>query len=256
MSRLDRWLGLARSLLIYHGIPFRQRRFRQLYAGFVRQGELVIDVGGHVGNRARVFASLGARVVTVEPQPDFARLLRRLFARSQAVTVLEGAVGAEPGRAGLAISDRFPTVTTLARGWRERRAHDADFAPVVWNREVEVEVTTLDALIDRFGMPGFVKIDVEGAEPAVLAGLSRAVPALSFEYLPRALDEVDACLSRLAELGDYEFAWSLGETAQLSAWGHAEWLRSALEGREAQQRPGDVYARLRPLDLGTARLRA
>ena len=62
MSRLDRFVGIARSVAIYHGIPFRQRRMRQLYATFVKPGDLVFDIGAHAGNRVRGFASLGHRV--------------------------------------------------------------------------------------------------------------------------------------------------------------------------------------------------
>ena len=197
MSRFDRTLGLLRSLAIYHAIPLRQRRLRRLYAEFVGPGDLVFDIGAHVGNRVRAFVSLGCRVVAVEPQPDFAGVLRTLFARSREVEIVEAAAGGAPGRASLSISDRTPTVTTLAPAWREARARDPDFARVRWNRRIEVETTTVDRLIARFGVPAFIKIDVEGAEPDVLAGLTQAVPALSFEYLPRALDHVQLCLVRL-----------------------------------------------------------
>src|SRR5581483_7200558 len=40
MGRVDRAIGLARSLAIYHGIPVRQRRLRALYATFVGPGDL------------------------------------------------------------------------------------------------------------------------------------------------------------------------------------------------------------------------
>jgi hypothetical protein len=36
MSRLDRIIGLARSLLVYHAIPWRQRRMQRLYRQFAR----------------------------------------------------------------------------------------------------------------------------------------------------------------------------------------------------------------------------
>jgi FkbM family methyltransferase len=251
MSRIDRAVGLLRSLAIYHAIPLRQRRLKHLYRRFVRSGDLVFDVGAHVGNHVRSFASLGCRVVAVEPQPDFARLLRMLFARRPGVRVVEAGIGASRGRASLSISERTPTVTSVADGWRERRAADPDFAGVRWNRTVEIEVITLDALIQQYGMPSFVKIDVEGSESAVLAGLSAAVPALAFEFLPRAIDQAEACVSRLSSLGDYAFNWSSGESYTLAApsWLSAREVVDALKTPQARRRSGDVYARIaRPED--------
>ena len=242
MSGLDRALGLARSLAIYHAIPGRQRRLRRLYAQFVAAGDLAFDVGAHAGNRTRALAALGCRVVALEPQPDFARLLRSLFARRPGVTVLEAACGAAPGRARLSVSERTPTVTTLAGGWRDARAAEPDFAGVAWNRTLDVEVTTLAVLARRFGAPAFVKIDVEGAEAEVLAGLDAAPPALSFEYLPAARDAAAACLARLGELGRWRFNWSEGESFALAepAWLDAEGLLRALA---RARRSGDVYAK-------------
>jgi FkbM family methyltransferase len=246
MGRIDRVLGLARSIAVYHVIPLRQRRLRRLYGQFVKPGDLVFDIGAHVGNRARAFAALGCRVVALEPQPDFARLLRAFFARSPRVVVVESAVAACSGRSSLSLSERTPTVTTLAAEWRAARERDPDFASVQWNRRIDVETTTLDGLIERFGVPAFVKIDVEGSEPAVLAGLGQAVPALSFEYLPRALPEAEDCLSRLAALGPYRFNWSSGEFNQLisAGWLDATAMLATLRTPAAQQRSGDIYARL------------
>jgi len=244
MTALGRALGLARSLIVYHGIPGRQRRMRHLYARFVNAGDLVFDVGAHAGNRTRALASLGCRVVAVEPQPDFARLLRTLFAYTPAVTIVEAAVARAAGRAALAISDRTPTVTTLSSDWREARRGDADFAGVKWNRSVEVPVTTLDALMKQHGTPSFVKIDVEGSELDVLAGLSEPIRVVSFEYLVRALDLVEACTTRLAELGDYRFTWSPGESFRLATRAQlgAPELITSLRTHSAQPQFGDVYA--------------
>jgi len=246
MSGLDRALGLARSLAIYHAIPFRQRRLKGLYRRFIVAGDLVFDVGAHAGNRVRAFAALGCRVVAVEPQPDFVWLLRALFGRSAQVTIVAAAVANVPGRRSLAVSERTPTVTTLATDWRDARARDPDFSGVHWNQRIEVETVTLDGLIERFGVPAFIKIDVEGSEHAVLSGLGRPVPALSFEYLPRALEEVQACLVRLVSLGPYVFNWSIGESSQLASerWLDASDVLNALRTPAAQRRPGDVYARL------------
>ena len=253
-NRLRRLAGVVRSVGMYHAIPGRQRRLRRLYGHFVTRGDLVFDLGAHAGNRARALAALGCRVVAVEPQPDFARLLRRLFARVDAVDVVEAAVAATTGRAALSISERTPTLTTLATEWREARLRDPRFAGIRWNRTVEVETTTLDTLIARYGMPGFVKIDVEGAEPQVLAGLTQPLRLLSFEYLPGALEHARAVMARLDALGPYRYNWSPGESYRLAApeWLPADAQRAALESPAARRVSGDVYARLGDTD-GTGR---
>jgi len=244
--RIDRAIGLTRSLVVYHAIPWRRRRLRQLYSRFVGPGDLIFDVGAHVGNRARAFAALGCRVVALEPQPDCVRVLRWVLAREPLATVVEAAVTDHVGRVALAVSDRTPTVTTTVEPWRRARASEPGFDGVRWNRQIDVEATTLDRLIARFGAPAFVKVDVEGAESAVLAGLSVAVPALSFEYLPTALDEVELAVARLATLGTYRFNRSPGETYRLASddWCDGASLIAALRLSINQHRSGDVYARL------------
>jgi hypothetical protein len=46
----------------------------------------------------------------------------------------------------------------------------------------------------------------------VLAGLTRPLPALSFEFTTIQRDVAEACLDRLAALGPYRFNVALGES--------------------------------------------
>jgi FkbM family methyltransferase len=247
MGRLDRMLGLARSVAMYHAIPFRQRRLRRLYRELVTPGSLVFDIGAHAGNRTRALVSLGCQVVAVEPQPDFARLLRALFARTARVEIVEAAACDHDGRVTLAISERTPTVTTVDAVWRQARSAESGFADVHWNRTMEIDAITLDSLIERFGVPAFVKLDVEGSESRVLAGLTRPVLVLSFEYLPTALDDVARCVARLEGLGAYAFNYSIGESYRLASteWLTAHQLCTSLANvSRITWRAGDVYAKL------------
>jgi FkbM family methyltransferase len=244
MGKLDRIAGVTRSLVLYHGIPFRARRLARLYAPFLAPGTLAFDVGAHAGNRVRAFRQLGARVVAVEPQPDFVRLLRTLYGGDPRVVILEAAVGAAPGEARLLVSERTPTVTTLSADWARRVAADPSFRGVSWSPGARVPVTTLDALVAAHGRPDFVKLDVEGSEGEALAGLSTPVAALSFEYLAAAREVALACVDRLAALGRYEYNWSAGERQRLAAprWLEPDAIRAVL--RRLAAGSGDVYARL------------
>lgn len=249
MNRLDRAIGLLRSLWIYHGIPGRRARLQAFYRPLVPDGGLAFDIGAHVGNRTLAWRRLGARVVAVEPQPDCLRVLHRLFAEDGAVTVLPAAVGEAEGEAQLLVSARNPTVTTLSADWAQRVGATPAFRGVRWSGGMRVPVTTLDALIARHGRPHFVKIDVEGFELAVLSGLSQPLPALSFEYLAALPDAALACVDRLEALGRHRyracagerFAWLQPEA--LDAAGMRRWIASAASlPAGAGAGSGDIYA--------------
>ena len=144
------------------------------------------------------------------------------------------------------MSRLHPTVSSLAPGFAARMRGAPGFRAVRWDAGETVEVTTLDALIAAHGMPRFVKIDVEGFEAEVLAGLSRPVPWVAFEYLPAAPDTTAACIRRLADLGRYEFNLVPGEARRfaLEDWRDAAAIAPALAEAARSGRPGDVYARL------------
>jgi FkbM family methyltransferase len=238
--------GLARSLRLYWANPLQLRRMRRFYAGFVAPGQLCFDIGAHAGNRAWTFAKLGARVVAVEPQPLFHRLLSLLFRGQPAVTLLPVAVGAQPGSVELVIASATPTVTTASSGFRAAVATVPSFAWVEWDERLSVPMLTLDQLIERHGLPDFVKIDVEGMEAEVLAGLTRRVAAISFEFVPAHDDAARACIERLTALGDYEFNVSLGESMvmELDRWCRPRAMLAWLEQRDPAGPSGDIYARL------------
>lgn len=245
-------LGLLRSAVIY-GRPWRQPGLRALYAPFVGPGDLVFDIGAHLGDRTRAFRALGARVVALEPQPALLRRLERTFGGADGVHVVGAAAGAAPGWAEMATSAAHPSVSTLAHGWRERIAREnPGFRGVRWEGRVRVPVTTLDALVAAHGLPRFCKIDVEGYEPEVLAGLGHPVEALSVEFVAGGLDGTLACVRRLGDLGDYTFNAIQGEGRRFlfPGWRSApeieEWIRAGAGGAPS----GDLYARLSRVGRG------
>jgi FkbM family methyltransferase len=234
----------------YH-TPFSRRRKRDaaatraripFYRQFVRGGDLVFDVGANVGDRAAIFARLGARVVAVEPMGSLARRLRLRFALTRRVRIVRAAVGAEVGTAQLAVCDAAPTINTLSTAFQTQSRFAGDYR---WDRTETVRVTTLDHLIRRYGVPAFCKIDVEGFEASVLAGLSRAIPYVSFEFTREFLDQALLCVGRLTALGYARYNVALGEDARLLLpdWVSGQEVFVRLTERMTPDLWGDIYAR-------------
>jgi FkbM family methyltransferase len=238
--------GISRSLRIYYGDRPRAVAMDRLHGGFVRRGDLVFDIGAHVGDRVASFRRLGARVVAVEPQPAMVRLLKLFYGRRANVAIEAAAVGGEAGQTSLMINTDNPTVSTASSAFVSAARDAPGWENQHWGKSVSVPVTTLDALIDKHGTPSFIKIDVEGFEEEALRGWSRPVKALSFEFTTIQRDVAIACIERCIALGYERFNAALGESQIFvnADWVGGEAMADWLAGLPHAANSGDIYAAL------------
>ena len=159
-------------------IASARRRWTGSTASSSIRGDLAFDIGAHVGDRVASFRRLGARVVAVEPQPALVRILRLFYGRKRNVVIESVLVGSSIGRADLRINVDNPTISTVSAAFVDAADGAPGWEGQRWTRMIRMPVTTLDTLIARHGTPAFIKIDVEGFEADVLAGLTKPVKAL------------------------------------------------------------------------------
>jgi FkbM family methyltransferase len=143
-------------------------------SNLVEPGMVVWDVGAHIGLYTRLFAQVmdAGRVVAFEPDSKNQALLRgnlRLGGIEERATLMACAVGAADGGAEF-LSDSDSTQQGHLAGVQGDE-------PSGVTSSVRVEVRTIDSLVEsgECPPPGLIKIDVEGAEEAVLTGARRTL---------------------------------------------------------------------------------
>jgi len=186
-------------------------------AKFINKGDLIFDIGANIGLETAKFLNYGAKVVSVEPQQFCYSQLCTKFLNGKNVIILQKGVADKPGRKKLYICDKFNEISIFSSDFMTKGRHGKKF---IWNRIEEVEVITLDKLIDEFGLPKFCKIDVEGYEYNVIMGLSNKIPYLSFEFHIELIPVTKKIIAELQLRGynSYNLTEGFKETPVFKKW--------------------------------------
>ena len=217
------------------------------YSQFIKSGDLVFDVGANVGSRSKLFLNLGAKVVAFEPQPELCEHLTQHLRLHKRFTPMPIGLGSNPSVVELKISDAH-VLSSMSNRWIDSTRKSGRFSSYNWDKSIDVKVDTLDNMLTKFGVPKFIKIDVEGYELEVLEGLSYPVEYLSLEFTSEDIENFKKCLHKIKEIGKYIFQFSEGETLSFTfnQWMEGETLLESLESKIEKQPLlwGDIYCRL------------
>jgi FkbM family methyltransferase len=225
----------------------RSRLQKAFYSKLIQKSDVVFDVGANVGQRSAIFAELARFVVAFEPQAECVRHLKSRFRFKSNVEIQPVALSDSEGEAVIYQSSSN-TISSMSEKF-VKTVGKTVFADEKWDKSITIRTKTLDQMIALYGMPGFIKIDVEGFEINVLRGLSRPAPFLSFEFIPLAMDEVKKCLARLHEISeDYLFDYCLGEDLDFVLPAHVNYrtfVDDVVPQLETAATFGDIYAILK-----------
>jgi FkbM family methyltransferase len=129
--------------------------------------DLIYDVGVHEGSDSAYYLSLGYRVVGIEASPVMVDLLRKRFSREMAIgqfTLLNIGLAAAVGQMDFWICDDVSAWSSFNRTIASRKG--------ARHRAVTVDTNTFDAVLEKYGVPFYCKIDIEGNDRLCLADLS------------------------------------------------------------------------------------
>ena len=152
--------------------------------GLIKNTILIFDIGANIGNKTDLFHQLGARVIAVEPDQLNFKLLLKRFHNKRSVTLLPYAVSDKNGFSTFFIEAPGSAFNTLSDKWKDvlgNKSLNRWEVDKQFGQKLEVKTVTLDQLINDYGKPGYIKIDVEGHELACIKGLSQKITNISFE---------------------------------------------------------------------------
>lgn len=136
-----------------------ERDIRRVFERTVKPGDVVYDVGAHVGLYSVIASRLGAQVIAFEPLPRNLRFLHRHIAMNDLgnIRVIEAAVSSESG--STSFEEHGHAMGRIGKG------------------PLTVRAVVIDELIaaGELPPPRVVKMDIEGGEFDALVGMRRVL---------------------------------------------------------------------------------
>lgn len=147
-----------------------------------KHGDLIYDVGMHKGEDTSFYLKKGFKVIAFEADPDLAAHCRNRFAqelKNQSLVIVEGAI-VEPSRGAATAKtikfyrDKDNTMWgTVVDDWADRNKSLGTS-----NEIIEVAIVDFSAYLEKYGIPHYLKIDIEGMDKVCLRTL------LNFDQKP------------------------------------------------------------------------
>jgi FkbM family methyltransferase len=130
---------------------------------------LIYDVGGHVGEDTDFYLKKGFKVVTIEANPVLAERLRERFWSNLcdgSLVMVETAIAEKAGVLDFYVNESLSIWGTIRPAWADRNARGGDPS-----RLIKVRATSFSEVLSKYGVPYYLKVDIEGADLLCLEAL-------------------------------------------------------------------------------------
>jgi len=174
--------------------------------------KLVFDIGSNIGTTIEFFSQRTNKVIGFEPNPSLFKRLKQRFENRNVVIDPRG-LSDEIGHKNFRISNA-DTISTFSEDWVNNSRFTGGYS---WDEGIIVETTTLDSIIEEYGIPDYIKIDVEGYEFEVLTSLTQLLDdtVISFEWAEEQKNKIEQTISYLFDLGYRNFSYTEADQIQL-----------------------------------------
>jgi FkbM family methyltransferase len=167
---------------------------------------LLFDIGANIGAWAIANRSESNTIISVEASPyTFAELTKKTSIYKNIHALHYAVTSSNEPHVRFFHCGGAHTLSTLNRDWLSSPESRFENYKNTIN-EIVVPAISIDRLIEIYGVPDLIKIDVEGAENIVLRSLTQKVPLICFEWASEWKTQNFECISYLETLGYTQFA--------------------------------------------------
>jgi FkbM family methyltransferase len=219
-----------------------------IYEQIINEGDLIFDVGLNVGDKSEIFLSLGAKVVGFEPQIECFYFATNKIGNNPNFKAENIALDKKKGSEKIYIAS-YHTISSMSEKFIIESKKER-FPEYQWSNERLVQVDTLDNMIEKYGKPEYIKIDVEGYEFNVISGLSTPINLISIEFNAELCDETVKCIEYIDKLNnnetEFNYQYRVDENLKFDKWLSKNEILSYLTSvNDFKFEFGDVFCKIK-----------
>lgn len=182
--------------------------YKKLLRSHPAKNDLIFDVGANIGSKSVIFTKLAKKVIVFEPSEKLFALLQNKFKNTN-ITLYNYALGSSISSSDFYIVENNEAYNSLNKKHIEITATSRGIATIETVKHKKVKVEILENFIIKYGIPKYIKIDVEGYEYEVIKGLKTPVPLLSFEAnLPEFCEESVQSINYLDTISSNKYKYN------------------------------------------------
>lgn len=172
---------------------------------------LIFDIGANKGNFTDKCISVfenNLNILLVEPNPNLYEILVNKYKNYKNVKILDNILSSKSGEFIDFYLCRADGISTASLNWINNSRFSKHFQ---WDSPIKKQSVNLDYLIELYGLPDLIKLDVEGYEYEVIKGLSKKNKEVCFEWAEEEFENVNLIINHLTKIGFSEFGYIIGD---------------------------------------------